>query len=211
MLENPMTYKQIPGWFHSQELYKQAVNHCESKGVFVEVGSFLGSSSVFLGSLIRESNKDIKLFCVDTWKSCFSKNTKAFDYFTADSDEERYKLIATYHKLISEFGEGRPDLIFKHHIKEAGLEDIITPLKMSSVQASKRFKNETLSFVYIDANHSYSHVIDDIQAWMPKVSSSGILGGDDYNWKGVRAAVNELIPNHKTMKDQQGNDITWHT
>lgn len=40
--------------------------------------------------------------------------------------------------------------------------------------------DESLDFVYIDANHHYAEVVADIMAWYPKVRSGGIIAGHDY-------------------------------
>jgi hypothetical protein len=53
-------------------------------------------------------------------------------------------------------------------------------LKMTSVEASKMFSDGFFDYVYIDANHNYEFVRDDIAAWYPKVRSGGILGGHDF-------------------------------
>lgn len=55
--------------------------------------------------------------------------------------------------------------------------------------------------VYIDADHSYESVRDDIRAWYPKVAVGGALCGHDYHtdgkvWPGVRRAVDEFVAQH---------------
>jgi len=69
-----------------------------------------------------------------------------------------------------------------------------------SVEAAKRFESESLHFVYIDANHSYTFVCDDIKAWLPKIKKGGVIGGHDYDWEdkehdgelAVKRAVDEM-------------------
>ena len=70
-----------------------------------------------------------------------------------------------------------------------------TIIQGESVEVAKTFKDKFFDFVYIDANHTYKNVKEDILAWLPKVKDGGILGGHDYNWGGVRRAVDELLPN----------------
>ena len=41
-------------------------------------------------------------------------------------------------------------------------------------------EDESLDFVYIDANHAYDWVVQDIELWYPKVKKGGILWGHDY-------------------------------
>lgn len=40
---------------------------------------------------------------------------------------------------------------------------------------------EEVDFVYIDGNHQYSYVKEDIELYYPLVKKSGIMGGHDYN------------------------------
>ena len=73
------------------------------------------------------------------------------------------------------------------------------PLKMSSMDAVVKFKDNSVDFVFIDADHSYEAVKQDILAWYPKVKPGGILAGHDYyldnpTWGGVYKAVNEIFP-----------------
>jgi hypothetical protein len=53
-------------------------------------------------------------------------------------------------------------------------------VRMFSLDAAKKFKDGSLDFVYIDANHSLPHVLDDICAWAPKVRQGGIVAGHDF-------------------------------
>lgn len=47
-----------------------------------------------------------------------------------------------------------------------------------SMAAAEILPND-LDFVYIDANHQYGHVAEDLSAWWPKVKIGGILAGHD--------------------------------
>ena len=49
-----------------------------------------------------------------------------------------------------------------------------------SMDAVKKFKDESLDFVYIDGAHDYRNVHNDIKAWSRKVKKGGIVSGDDY-------------------------------
>lgn len=63
-----------------------------------------------------------------------------------------------------------------------------------SVIASKRFEDGSLSFVFVDGDHRYAAVLDDLGAWWPKISHGGVLCGDDFQWPGVREAVLDFFP-----------------
>ena len=51
-------------WFNFGQFYKEIVEHF-SEGHFVEVGCYKGRSSLFLAIEIANSNKNIKLDCID--------------------------------------------------------------------------------------------------------------------------------------------------
>ena len=56
------------------------------------------------------------------------------------------------------------------------------------------FEDNSLDFVYIDGEHSYEAVSDDIACWWSKIKSGGIMSGHDYNETnpGTKQAVNEF-------------------
>jgi predicted O-methyltransferase YrrM len=74
-------------------------------------------------------------------------------------------------------------------------------VKKFSIEAAKDFVDGSLDFVYIDANHGYGHVKEDLKAWTPKVREGGVVCGDDYYMMrsgniGVIRAVNEFVEEH---------------
>lgn len=54
------------------------------------------------------------------------------------------------------------------------------PIKKSSVDALQDFADESLDFVYIDGNHSFKFVTEDIFEWSKKVKKGGVISGHDY-------------------------------
>jgi predicted O-methyltransferase YrrM len=53
-------------------------------------------------------------------------------------------------------------------------------IQKSSMDAVKDIPDESLDFVFIDANHSYDSVKEDIREWTRKVRKGGIVSGHDY-------------------------------
>ena len=58
-----------------------------------------------------------------------------------------------------------------------------------------KFEDGLFDFIYIDANHEYDEVKKDIELYLPKLASNGIIGGHDYHevWPDVVDAVNETV------------------
>jgi hypothetical protein len=63
--------------------------------------------------------------------------------------------------------------------------------------------NESLDFIYIDGNHTYEYVKNDIELYYPKVKSHGVIGGHDYtnNSRGVIRALDEFVKTHGYIRD----------
>lgn len=82
----------------------------------------------------------------------------------------------------------------------ADFEDRIVVHRMQGTEAAPLIPDESLDFVFIDGNHIYSYVRQDILDWYPKVKTGGLVAGHDYTLKppdwwegGVAKAVGELF------------------
>lgn len=52
--------------------------------------------------------------------------------------------------------------------------------RMTSLEAAERIPDASLDFVYIDARHDFKAVMEDLEAWYPKVRPGGLIMGHDY-------------------------------
>lgn len=52
--------------------------------------------------------------------------------------------------------------------------------RATSVEAAARIPDHCLDFVYLDARHDFDSVVEDLEAWLPKLRPGGILAGHDY-------------------------------
>lgn len=153
-------WKSIQGYFDFQGLYSHFAFDHNDGSKFVEVGSWKGASTCYWATEIKNRNKKIDLYAVDTWMG---------------SDE--YEHAEQIEKI---GGTERLYELFLNHIKKAGVSDIVKPLKMNSLDASKKFENNSLDVVFIDASHKYEDVLADISAWYPKVKIGGKIAGHDF-------------------------------
>lgn len=53
-------------------------------------------------------------------------------------------------------------------------------VRKPSLEALDDFEDESLDFVYIDANHDFPNFINDLHGWLKKVKTGGIMSGHDY-------------------------------
>lgn len=101
-----------------------------------------------------------------------------------------------------------PENLYKAFLHyTAGIPNI-TPIRLPSVQAAQ-FIQSPLDMVFIDASHDYDNVRLDIETWLPKLRTGGVLCGHDYEYSaGVKRAVNELLPEARVA---YGTDIWTYT
>ncbi len=79
-------------------------------------------------------------------------------------------------------------------------------IKDYTVNASKYVEDASLDFVFIDADHSYEGVRNDIEAWLPKVRPGGYLIGHDIHFETVKKAVTEAFGKSYKTDD----DFLWY-
>lgn len=166
---------QIPGWMTEGELsFLVDMAGNERRPVrYVEVGAFRGRSA---SAIYLSLPKDSEFIAVDKYRDYIEIYQKPPDPKVSMKEN-----MEKCHKL-------RPDIKF-------------TLLEMDSLEACQEFADESLDYVFIDADHEYLPVLKDIRAWLPKVKFGGYLMGHDYKSDynlGVVFAVNEVFPSfHK--------------
>lgn len=125
--------------------------------IFAELGFTLGAEIGVERGLYSEvlckANPNLKLYSVDSWQPYHD-----------------YRIHVSKDKLDS----------FYDQTKERMSPYNCTMVKGFSVDVSRQFEDGTFDFVYIDANHEFIYIAEDINAWVRKVRPGGILAGHDY-------------------------------
>jgi len=81
-----------------------------------------------------------------------------------------------------------------------------------SPDVTRLFKDNSLDWVFIDANHTYEAVKKDLEAWFSKVKVGGFICGHDYTYTnlfplGVVPAVNEFVKKNNLKIDYLTNEL----
>lgn len=125
--------------------------------LFNELGFKVGAEvGVFEGTWTRallQKIPGLKLFGIDLWEN----------YQGYERDLAAQYLTSAYEKALE-------------NVKGYDCQLI----KGWSNEVVKQFKDESLDFVYIDGNHVFEYVVEDIALWSPKVRKGGIICGHDY-------------------------------
>ena len=181
-------YQNLEGWFTFPNLYSSLVENIPKNGKFVEVGVWKGKSlSYFIVENINK-NKNITTYAVDTWQG---------------SPEHTEESSIIFKTLYEEFITNMSPIV-----------DKFIPMHMTSEQASRQFEDNSLDGVFIDAQHEYEPVKQDLELWWPKVKTGGFFCGHDYynGWPGVEQAINEFAKlKNLTISGQEMQEMCWIT
>lgn len=167
--------RSLDGWLHGSEgelLYETAKN-CSGRGVIVEIGSWKGKSTSWIGRGSKQG-KHTRVFAVDP--------------HTGSNEHQSGSKVWTFEE-------------FKQNIKTTGVEDIVIPLVKTSEEAAKEF-TELVEFVFIDGAHEYEFVKQDFDLWFPKVIDHGIMAfHDTIRWAGPKTVVEENVARSNHFKN----------
>ncbi|MHA1303721.1 MAG: class I SAM-dependent methyltransferase [Candidatus Heimdallarchaeaceae archaeon] len=88
-------------------------------------------------------------------------------------------------------GQKRLDFQYEHSLRVLKPYPNAHLIRKTSMDALVDFKDESIDFVYIDGNHSFKYVAEDIYEWARKVRQGGMISGHDYiytkstSWNGI--------------------------
>jgi len=117
------------------------------------IGAEIGTEQGLYAETLCKGNPNLHLYCVDPWKSYRGY----LDHITQEKLDNFYEIakarLAPYNvELVRKF----------------------------SMEAVKDFKRNSLDFVYIDANHEFRYIVEDLCEWPAKVRPGGIIAGHDF-------------------------------
>ena len=188
----PSKYKNIEGWFDFQTVYDRAVETAKDGDVLVEIGSWKGMSACYMAELIKESDKKLRFYCIDTWcgmvqgEQDANKQGDALPEFTTNLEAQGLSVRNVYES---------------HHSD-------ITAMVSDSTEAAGFFHNKSLHFVFVDDDHGWKKVESNIIAWYPKVKDGGVLAGHDYPVPALGKTVRRMLPEVEGVQTSNHNDPT---
>jgi len=129
---------------------------------FVEVGSYCGRSTVWLGGAAREAQRT--LFAIDHHFGS-EENQPGWEWHDASLVDEH---------------TGRIDTLphFRRTILGAGLTDSVATVVGDSWNISRTWTTP-LAFLFIDGGHGVEPATRDYQGWTPHVAKGGVLAIHD--------------------------------
>lgn len=164
----PIAIETVKGFLDADEgaaLYGAALETAHL-GPCLEIGSYCGKSTVYLGQACKNSGS--VLYAVDHHRG--SEEHQLGEQY---HDPQLYD--AQFEKMDS-FRE------FRHTLARAQLEDVVVPIVAPSALAA-RYWATPLGMVFIDGGHSMAAALTDYRSWAPHVVRGGLL------------AIHDVFPN----------------
>ncbi len=124
---------------------------------FLEIGSFEGRSAVWLLENIL-TDPASHLTCVDTWHGSAEHEGTGLDFHKVEHN-------------------------FDHNILISGKSQQVIKIKGFSAIELKKLAIDSYDFVYIDASHKASNVLEDAVLSWQLLKVGGIMIFDDYVWE----------------------------
>ncbi len=121
-------------------------------------GVELGVDEGKYSKVLCEANPDLHLYGVDPWA------------------------IEAYESGIAGVAEGQEYFDRMYEITRERMAPYLnyTMVRKTSKEALRNFEDNSLDFVYIDANHDFPNFTYDLHEWLKKVKVGGIMAGHDY-------------------------------
>jgi predicted O-methyltransferase YrrM len=130
----------------------------------VEIGSYLGRSTAYLGQGITS---ECHVHAVDPFTNGFiqRQNGERYDTFTQ----------------------------FKRNMHLVGLDSVVNPHVMESTEAAHHYDGKPIGLLFVDGDHSEEAVVADVVAWTKYLAPGGLVAFDDIEWVGVAAGLRRLV------------------
>jgi hypothetical protein len=83
-------------------------------------------------------------------------------------------------------GQKRLDILYDYTKRKLSPYPNGKIIRKTSMEAAEDFADESLDYVYIDGNHQFRYVADDLAEWSKKVRKGGVISGHDYIYTNPR-------------------------
>ena len=127
-------------------------------GPLLEIGSFCGKSSIYLGLAAKEKNQVV--FTIDHHKGSEEHQLNE-EYFDPEIYDESLNSVNTFP-------------LFLKNIRIFDLEDSVIPIVSSSARVAKGW-NKNLGMVFIDGSHSLESATLNYESWGSHIKNGGAL------------------------------------
>lgn len=117
-------------------------------------GAEIGVAGGSYSETLCQSIPRLTLYCIDIWQPYHGNRRGGYRQQHNNNFELAQKRLAQYNTKL---------------------------IRAMSMDAVKDFADGSLDFVFIDSNHDFDYVMEDLIEWTKKVRPGGIVSGHDYH------------------------------
>jgi len=170
------------GWGSDSPAFAELIERTRP-ALIIEVGTWKGGSALEMAAqLDRLGLGKSKILCVDTWLG-------ALEMWGDHSDKERYGALELKH--------GYPQVYYQFlaNVCHKQATARIIPFPLPSITAAQwlSMRSVRAELIYLDGSHEEEDVYADLSDYWDLLAAPGILFGDDYDWTGVKMAVDRFV------------------
>lgn len=143
-------------------------------GTIVEIGSFLGNSTIYLAL----AGGEVHAVDPHTPRS-MAQLSGAMEAGAGRAEQERSSAMG-------------PSETFLHNLERFGVRERVVYHRASSLEVAEAWSGEGVRLLYVDGMHTYKAVRQDYEAWRPFLAKQHVVLFDDYLWAEVQHAVDDL-------------------
>jgi predicted O-methyltransferase YrrM len=137
------------------------------EGRVVEVGAYLGRSTIVLADGLKARDQDERVVSIDPHDAVLYRDGVG----TSSADTMP---------------------LYLHNLEAAGVRDRVLAIRATSADAAKGW-DEPVRLLYVDALHDTASVLQDIELWTPHIAPCGVIVFDDFPIIDVQRALAEGV------------------
>lgn len=164
----PIAIETVKGFLDADEgaaLYAAALETVHF-GPCLEIGSYCGKSTVYLGQACK--NSGAILYAIDHHRGS-EEHQLGEEYHDPQLYDVQFEKMDSFRE-------------FRHTLARAQLEDVVVPIVAPSALAARHWATP-LGMVFIDGGHSMAAALTDYRCWAPHIVRGGLL------------AIHDVFPN----------------
>ena len=190
----PMKEAVLGGWNSDSKVFQFVIESAKPK-LIIEVGSFVGFSTITMAKHLDRLELPCTILCIDTWLG-------SLEYWR-DKKSMRDSGMQLDHGYPGWYWSFLTNIAMTKH------QNRVVPLPLPTLIAARLLKEKgvTADLIYIDASHDEKDVYDDMEAYWPIVNSGGALFGDDWQWDSVARAVERFCKERRL--EFQHDAVNW--
>ncbi|HEX9789935.1 MAG TPA: class I SAM-dependent methyltransferase [Kiloniellales bacterium] len=143
-------------------------------------------------SVLRAIPADAVCAEIGVWKGDFSDRIRTLARPRMLHLVDPWRFVAAYPQRwyggASARDQSDMDRIYEDVVRRFAGDPRVAIHRLESAAAARHLADTDFDWVYVDGDHSFHAVLDDLENWASRIKPGGVLAGDDYSWRDEHGA-----------------------